>query len=235
MFHIAIVEDCQEDSLQLKRYLSRYEQEKGTKFKVSCVDNGMDFIDEYDPDYDIVLMDIEMPYLDGMSAAKKMREIDQSVCLIFVTNMAQYAIDGYEVDAMDFLVKPITFQHFALKLEKALWNCSVRKERYYGVQTQNGVIKVPLTQIYYVESEKHYLKFHTWSGIYRSRGSIKELAAEFPGETFVRCHASYLVNLDYVTRVAQDNVQVKDVKLPVSRACKKEFTDAFTRYLGGLH
>lgn len=235
MYRIAIVEDCPEDSDLLVEYLTRYEQEQGEGFRIEQFSNGLNFVEDYRPDYDIVLMDIEMPYLDGMATARKLREMDSAVCLIFVTNMAQYAIEGYEVGALDYLLKPIPYQHFALKLERAIRNREARRERYFGIQSPEGFIRLPVSHIYYVVSEKHYLCFTTQEGIYRQRGSLKELSTQLPGQTFARCHTSYLVNMDYVERVGQSTVTVKGQELPISRTCKKEFMDSFARYLGGNH
>lgn len=235
MYHIAIVEDCPEDSNLLVEYLNRYEAERDEKFKIEQFANGLNFVEDYHPDFDIVLMDIEMPHLDGMATARKMREMDSAVCLIFVTNMAQYAIEGYEVGALDYLLKPIPYQHFALKLERAIRNREARRERYFSIQSPEGFVRLPISHIYYVVSEKHYLCFTTQEGIYRQRGLLKELSAQLPGQTFARCHTSYLLNMDYVERVGQNTVTVKGQELPISRTCKKEFMDSFARYLGGNH
>lgn len=235
MFKVAIVEDQEEDCKLLRNYLCRYEQEKKTGFHIDIFHDGMSFVSEYKPVYDIVFMDIGMPQMDGLSAAKFLRKMDEYVCLVFITNMAQYAINGYEVNAVDFLVKPIVYFRFAVMLEKAIWNSGIRRKRYVGIETQEGLVKVSFSQIFYVESEKHYVTFHTREGDIRSRGSIRDIAERLSGGIFARCHASYLVNLDYVMRVELDKVILQTGDLPLSRTYKKEFLDEFTRYLGGIH
>lgn len=235
MLHIAIVEDNKADSDLLQELLHQYEQDNSCRFQITCFSNGMSFLDEYEAKYDIILMDIEMPQLDGMSTAKRLREIDSTVCLIFITNLAQYAINGYEVDAIDFLLKPLEYFQFSLRLHKAIHICGLWKERSIAVDTQDALIRLPLNEIYYVESEKHYLTFRTKRGEYRSRGTIKTVMGELPRETFARSHSSYLVNLGYVERIERKQVIVHGMALPVSRACRQELIDAFTRYLGGEH
>lgn len=231
--HIAVVEDRKEDRDLLLELLKKYELENDCRFQVTCYGDGMSLLDEYQAIFDIVMMDIEMPGMDGMEAAKKLRELDSSTCLIFITNLAQYAIRGYEVDAMDFLVKPLQYFPFSLHLKKAIHACGLWKQRYIGVDTPKGIVKVPLEHLYYVESEKHYLVSHTQSGDLRSRGTIKDMLEELPKESFARCHASFIVNLNYVERVGRSGVLIHGATLPVSRSCYKDLMDAFARYLGG--
>lgn len=107
MYNIAIVEDSKEATDVLKSYFDRFSEEMGARFNVVCFDNALDFLENYSSAFNLVLMDINMPHMDGMEASHRLREIDNNVTLIFVTNMAQYAIRGYEVGATDFIVKPV--------------------------------------------------------------------------------------------------------------------------------
>lgn len=233
MLRIAIVEDSDADARLLRAHLERYSREHECELQIERFPSGLRFIEAYEPVWDIVMMDVEMPGLDGMATARRLRALDASVCLIFVTNLAQYAIGGYEVDAIDFLLKPLNYFQFALRLDKAVRICALRKGRSIAVDTQDGLVRLRLTEIYYVESQKHYLTFHTVNGEYRSRGSLRGLAGELPEESFAPCHASYLVNLEYVERIEPQQVTVHGEVLPVSRSCRSGLLDAFARYLGG--
>ena len=233
MLHIAIVEDNEMDTGILLENLHQYELDNGCSFQTTCFPNGTGFLEKYKPVYDIVMMDIEMPGMNGMDTARRLRELDPSVCLIFITNLAQYAISGYEVDAIDFILKPLQYFQFSTRLDKAIRTCGLWKERSVVVETQSSLVRLPLDEIYYVESEKHYLTFHAKRGDYRSRGTIKSIEADLPQEAFARCHASYLVNLEYVEQIDRKQVLVHGKTLPVSRACQKSLMDAFTRFLGG--
>ena len=232
LLQIAIVEDNPEDARQLISLLQQYGQERHCAFRITRFSDGMSFLDEYQGKWDIVMMDVEMPHMDGMSAAKRLRQVDERVCLIFITNLAQYAITGYEVNAMDYLLKPLAYFPFSRRLDRAIHNCRLWKERSIGVETQSGLVRLPLGEIWYVESEKHYLIFHTQSGDVRSRNTLRMLQKELPEESFQRAHASYLVNLAHVERIERQQVLVHGTWLPVSRSCAKSLMDAFTRYLG---
>ncbi len=234
MLQIAIVEDDAGDSQRLAGFLKRYEEERQQQIRFSLFSDGLSFISDYKPSYDIVLMDIAMPNMDGMQAAHRLREMDGTVCLIFITNMAQYAIAGYEVNALDFLLKPVEYLRFAAKLDKAIENCSLISDRTLLFRTGNDYVRVRLSAICYVKSDKHYAYLVTQEAEYRVRESMKEMEQMLPRERFVRCDNSYIVNLAYVKRINRDSVQVGPYMAPVSRPRRKELVNAFTRYLGEL-
>ena len=120
MKHIAVVEDDSSASQQIQNYLSLYQKENEQEFSVTVFADGLSILEDYHPIWDIILMDIEMPLMDGMTAAKCIRELDQSVIIIFITNMAKYAIKGYEVGALDFVLKPVSYFAFSLKITLSL-------------------------------------------------------------------------------------------------------------------
>ena len=120
MISVAIVEDEQRCAQTLQQHLDRYAAENGIVFAVNTFQNAFSFLNDTRTSYDIVFMDIEMPHENGLDAAAEMRRLNSESVLIFVTNMAQYAIRGYEVDAMDFLLKPVPYEVFSYKIKKAL-------------------------------------------------------------------------------------------------------------------
>ena len=138
MIRSAIVEDDDDAAALLAGYLSRYGTENGVVFSVERFSNAVPFIERYDGGYDIVFMDIEMDDLDGMSAARLLRKRDGAVALVFVTNMAQFAIKGYEVDALDFIVKPVKYYDFAFRLKKAVSRIAAKEEKYLSVSLTGG-------------------------------------------------------------------------------------------------
>ena len=111
MIRIALVEDEAEVRAQLQGYVQRHTRQYGTEFAVTEFADGMELLDDYRPVYDILFLDVEMKHLDGMETARRVRELDKDVIIVFITNMAQYAIGGYAVGALDYVLKPESEGH----------------------------------------------------------------------------------------------------------------------------
>lgn len=138
MIEIAMVEDEAEAADLLRSYIDRYSKENEKMFAVTRYDSAIAFLTDYKPKFDLIFMDIELPDLNGMEASRKLREIDRTTALIFVTNMAQFAIKGYEVEALDFVVKPVSYYNFALKMQKAIDRIESNREREIHITLVGG-------------------------------------------------------------------------------------------------
>ena len=110
MLKIAIVEDERECQEALIEHLRKYEKEKNEAFIVRIFNDGIDILDDYSADYDLIFLDIHMKYQDGMTTAKRIREVDADAQIVFITALAQYAIEGYKVNALDFILKPVVYE-----------------------------------------------------------------------------------------------------------------------------
>ena len=232
MYRIAIVEDNARSAEKLKRYLKRFSQERNIPLQYSVFVDGMDFISDYKADFDVVLMDIEMPHMDGMETARRLRVMDEEVCLIFVTNLAHYAIEGYEVRAMDFLVKPVEYDNFSLKLQKALASRCRMQKKEIVLSGGSGFRRIRLDELYYIEVMDHDLIYHTTGGDFSERGSIREKEELLRDFGFARASNSFLVNLHYATAFSGGDVTVAGARSPVGRTKKKDFLKSLTEYLG---
>lgn len=144
MIKIAIVEDDEKDAEILRSYIDRFGAEHAEQFVIERFNDGMQFISAYSATFDIVFMDIEVPVFDGISTARKLRELDNDVCLIFVSNLAIYALVGYEVDAMDYMVKPVKYFNFALKMEKAVRLRQNKRTGYLMLKIDESIKKSTL-------------------------------------------------------------------------------------------
>lgn len=175
MINIAIVEDEKLYVSQLKEYISRYEKESGNRINVRVFPDGAEIVENYSGDFDIILMDIQMKYMDGMTAAEQIRKLDSEVIIMFITNMTQYAIRGYEVDALDYVVKPVEFFPFSQKLDRAIGRLQNKKKVFVSIPVEDGVLKMEIDDIYYVESMGHSLIYRTKKGEFTARGTMKDM------------------------------------------------------------
>lgn len=233
MIHLAIVDDDEKSRRTLCDFVSRYEEEYNEKVKVTTFADGADIAEEYKAEYDIIILDIQMRFMDGMRAAELIRKVDTDVILIFITNMAQYAIKGYAVQAMNYLLKPVSYFAFSQELQKAAAQIRERKKGYFVIRVENGMVRLNVEEIEYIESIKHQIIVHTKSNSYTTRDSMKNVENLLSKYKFVRCNNSYLVNLRYVEGVVQNNVIVGGDELQISRPRKKAFMDALADYVGG--
>lgn len=231
--NIAIVEDEVEEAEILRSYFTRYSKEYGTTFTVTHFGSAEAFLNRYRPVYDLVLMDICLPKTSGMDAAAELRKLDQSVPLIFVTNMAQFAVKGYEVDAFDFVVKPVSYANFVLKLHRLLGRLATRREGEVLVTLSDHMVRLSASQIKYIEISGHRMVYHTTSGEVNAYGNLKEVEASLDASIFARCNSCYLVNLNYVQAIQGHTVLVDGEELQISRPRRKAFVQALNDYLGG--
>lgn len=234
MIHVVIAEDSPACAQKLSYYLGKYGQEAKIDFQTTFFQDGRSLIENYSPNWDILLMDIEMPHLDGMSAARHIRKIDSSIIIIFITNMGKYAIKGWEVGAMDFVLKPISYFAFATKIKKAVSAIQARKQTSLVVSDRNGMHKILSDEIYYIEVMDHWLHIHTEHGIYSMLGTLHDMEVHFSKYHFVRCSKCYLVNLRHVVCLQGFTVTLTNGQmLQVSRYKKKDLQLGIMNYYGG--
>lgn len=231
MVRIKILEDDPTDRDMLIDCLRRCEREQGQNFSVTVYENPSDFIDNYHMDTDLIFMDIELPGMNGIETARQLRAADPVVVLVFITNMEQYAINGYEVDALDFVIKPINYFRFSSMMLRALRNLPVREEKEVILQAAGTIHRLRISQIYYVEIQDHLLLYHTDQGSIKAWGKLSDVEAELGTCNFARCSSAHLVNMQYITSVTKTEVIVGSTKLPISQRRRKAFSDRVIAYL----
>lgn len=231
--NVAVLDDAPEDAQLLSEYLVRFQAEHNMSMDMKIFGASIDFLEEYHGEYDIIFLDIEMPGSDGLTVAHEIRSRDQAVAIIFVTNIAQYAIRGYEVNAVDFIVKPVGYFNFAVKLEKAIQFIQRQRTKDILLTGEDGVIRLSASQLWYVEKDRNDLVYHTAVGEFRVRGTMKSLKETLQGLPYEECTAGCLVNLNRVQRIWKESVFLPGVELPLSRRMKKRFTQRYIEHVRG--
>ncbi|MDO5325707.1 MAG: LytTR family DNA-binding domain-containing protein [Clostridia bacterium] len=231
MIRIALVEDDASYRQELKAYLEQYARENGEEIDVKTFADGDEIAQDYRAEYDIIFMDILMRFMNGMQAAREIRKKDEEVIIIFVTNTAQYAISGYEVNALDYVLKPINYYAFSKTMERALAKVKRDEEKFIVISNKYSAYKVNENAIQYVEINGHSLIYHTRDGDFGAVGTMKEVEEELSGEHFFRCNKCFLVNLKYVDAIEGDDALVAGKPVQISRSRKKPFMEALNAYM----
>ena len=232
MYKIAIVEDEEKQVQKIKKLLHQYEKEKLVDFELTFFSDGDEIVEKYDCSFDLILMDIMMQFMDGMTAAEEIRKKDETVIIIFITNMVNYAIKGYQVGAFDYILKPITYFPLEKSLNRALTKLNKEDSAVYiNIGSNSNTQKLALKEICYIEIYAHYLTFYTIRGEYTVYMRLKDVEDVLQGKNFFRVGKGAIVNLRYVEGVENGCCAICGKMLAISRAKKKEFMEQLTYYM----
>lgn len=230
----AVIDDMDDSREMLRSYLARYCREAGLLADIALFSSGTDFLSQYKLIYDLILFDIDMPGdLNGMDTARRVRELDSYVTIMFVTNLAQYAISGYEVGAVDYILKPVAYPDFAMKMKRALRRVAQQTDHAVTIATAGGQQSVPVSAIRYVEVLSHTVIYHLDSGTVASRSTIRDAQVLLEPYSFCRVHKSYLVNLAFVESISGKEVTVKGEALPIGRVYRDSLLQSYMSYVKG--
>ena len=230
---VGVVEDDPASCQRVLDYLNQYHSETGTEFMISVFDDGEQIVEKYTPMYDILFLDIEMQHMDGMAAARRIRERDNTAVIVFITAAPQYAINGYEVQALSYLLKPVPYFAFRQELKRSIDMVRRRGSESLLIEAGGRQMRVELADVLYLESIRHTIIVHTLSGKLSVSGTLKDFEERLAGQDFFRSNSCYLVNLRHVVGVeGQDCVMSNEELLRVSRPRKKAFLTALENYMG---
>lgn len=226
---IAICDDEKSQRELMEKHVREWAEKENKKIIVYLFENSEQFWFHWSEDrsMDIVLLDIQMGKLNGMELAKKIRKQDENLQIIFVTGIADYITEGYEVEALHYLLKPIDKNKLFQCLNKALM-----KDKSCGskilIETKQGVISASIRDIWYLESFGHQCMIHLKDTFYEVRDSIGKLEEKLDGDSFIRCHRSYLINLKHCAKIEKDSAIMDDGRIiPISRNSYKAVIQAF--------
>lgn len=232
MIRIAIVEDEKKEREQLQKFIQRFSNENKFEIKTEEFSDGIQLIQEYDRNFDVLFLDIEMEKLNGIDTARKIREKDKEVIILFITNLFQYAIEGYEVEAMDFVIKPVNYLTFSARMDKVMKKLEQKVCHLIPFQVKKEIIMLNAHDIILVETnnKKTIIKFNNES--VNCSESMQEVQKKLEVYGFYRCHSGFLINMNYVVRLNGETVMVQQYEVPVSKHRKKDFYQAIAAYQG---
>lgn len=235
MYRILIIEDDKAAAHALRSFISRYLDEHGIDAHVEWMRTAFEFI-EFKQHWDLVFMDIGLPGVDGMEAAHLLRERDAETLLIFVTDLAQFAMKGYEVDALDFVVKPVNYQSLSMRLDRAMRILAGKQVNNIYLSTRFGARVFPITDLIFAEVRGHNLEYHLPDETITVRGTMSKLEEEMDSARFIRISNSCLINADRIHSINGSTVRMSTGdELAISRTKKKSALEALASYYGGGH
>lgn len=232
---------CDDEVAQLKlleSYVKAWGKEQKEVVEVCKYERAEHFLFQWEEqqNMDILLLDIEMPGMDGMTMAKKLREKKDSIQIIFISGNSEYALEGYEVEPVTYLLKPVSSEKLYAALNRAVGRIG-RTEPVLLVEEAGGKVRIPVKEILYLESEGHDTMIKTENGIFRCKKGIQEMEqmlADVGAGTrggFCRIHRSYLISMGAVLRITRKEVELQDyTRLPIARGKWEMVNQAYLAY-----
>lgn len=231
MLQLAVCDDEKVFRSDLRKILGTELELCGIDYHISEFASGEELIAGLKKaDCQILFLDIEMKGIDGVEAARRLRETKRQMEIVFVTSYADFVFQGYEVRALNYILKPYEPEKIAAVLHTALEALDIEAEKYYVIDQRGGSIRVPLSSVKYISSDRRTVHAVTTEQEYTFYEKLSDLETELP-DTFVRIHNRYLVHLKYLEAVRQNTAVVDGEELPVSRSCKSGLSIAFAKYM----
>ncbi|MDE6797887.1 MAG: LytTR family DNA-binding domain-containing protein [Ruminococcus sp.] len=236
MYHIVLCDDENTLIAELKNCLQRYAEEHNIEFTYHIFYDGTNLLANYNPDFDLIFLDIKMSTMDGIETAQQIRKTDSNVGIIFLTSITQYVWQGYEVNAVNYLLKPLKYVRLEMELDRYFSRYRGKNGQYLTFANNCGKFKVLYKDIRYAETDRRNVLLHFEDKQQIIYQSMKEFSALLEKEScFTRCHASFIVNLAYVRSVENlEAVLTTGERIPVSQPRRKNFMIKITEYWGNL-
>lgn len=213
-------------------YIKRYAEEANLPLEYHSFDSARDLLEEDLRSPDAIFLDTDLADLTGIKTARKIREDNGRVTIVFFTENPDSAVDGYSVNAADYILMPIEYEHFAKRFKRIVHIYRIQRSRSHPLKLiGGGTLLVNMSKVEYIEVIQHNLVYHSGQDTYVTRGSMQQVAEEFKEFGFCRCSKSYLVNLRHVDRIYRSHVYIGDTVLPLGRSYRQEFVSRFNEIL----
>lgn len=227
-YAVAICDDSDVDRRSIGDMVRRWAEEARCSVRVDGFPSAESFLFEYDrnKDYDILLLDVEMRDISGIELAKRVRAQRGRAEIVFITSHFEFIAEGYEVDALHYLMKPVSERKLFEVLDRAAARLALEPPSVV-VSFDGGTVKLPEADILYVESFAHYIEIHTRADVYRLKESITAFENKLSSD-FYRTHRSYIVNLKAVERISRTGVTLAGgTEIPLARGKYDDVNRAF--------
>lgn len=229
-YNISVIDDNVVDTEYISALVTRWADAAGHVAHILAFPSAEAFLFQYEEekDFDILLLDIEMGEMNGVDLAKKIRLENDAAQIVFITGYPDFIAEGYEVDALHYLMKPISFEKLNAVLQKAAAHLE-KMERRLHVTYDHRTDLVPFSQILYIEAQKQYVLIHTFDETYRMKQSFSKIQEELD-EFFYKCQRSFCVNLCHITRIKNSCVTLKNgEEIPISRGMAEQISKEMIR------
>ncbi len=230
MYRFAICDDRKEDIDYIEAIIRKWNRKAGLQLMIEGFPSGEAFLFAYeeDRDFDVLFLDIEMKSLSGIDLAQKLRQMGSRIQIVFVTGYPDYIAQGYDVEALHYMLKPVTEEKLCAVLERALERIK-NQEREMTLTVPEGIVRIPLSEIRYLEVMGNYVTLHGGED-YSVKRTLSQLE-QLLDERFYRIHRSYIVNIQSVKKCTRTEVTLKDgTTLPLSRKHYEGLNRAFIEY-----
>lgn len=235
MVRIGICDDEKQQRGMMRRLLSRNIELWGMECVISEYGSGeelLQYITSSPGLLDIIFLDIEMGSINGVDTAREIRRRNQEVILVFVTGFSDYVFNGYEVGALNYILKPYQEEKLSQVLKQALQKLEQHEKKFLLLQSQNQIHRIPINQILYLTSDLRKVVVVTKEGMVECYGKLSDFAKELP-VAFIRVHQRYLVNMAYVEVMESASLQLWGKAVPISRKYAQQAAEAFARFMLG--
>ena len=227
MLKIAVCEDEKKQRELIKDYLTKILNEINISYEINTFNSGEELFNNYPKDIDIFLLDILMDKINGMDTARKIREKDNKAEIIFITSLIEYALEGYEVRAYRYLIKPVKYDDLKIHILNCIKEIDI-KNKHIIIKEQGNRIKLDISEITYIEVQKENITIHTLNKTYQTKGTMNNIEKEINCSRFYRCHKSFLINLEHIKSIKQYIAILENgQEVPISRYRFKDTKDRF--------
>ena len=235
MIKIAFCDDDLSVLRELGALMDKYRVERNQDIIYASFNSPLELLTEVERGtrLDIIFLDVLMPAQNGISTAMEIRQYDTSVKIIYLTSSAEYAVDSYSVGAYFYQLKPIWQESFYRLMDSVLSECHKDKENSLILRSRTGITRLDLDRLQYCEVMGRTLLFHRKDGeVLDSIGRLDDLCEQLKDyEQFVRCHRSYLINMDYVQNISSKTITMTDgIQIPIPHGNYSELKDKFFDY-----